>query len=427
MIRPAPIAERPASPARERIDAADLGSVDRRASVIYSHLILGAGASGLSLAWYLLEAGVEGPIALVDRRATYRNDRTWCFWDVEPTPFNDLATHAWPLWSVIDDRGFAADRGSGRYRYLRIRAIDFYRRALDRLASDDRVDLYLDEPIHARRVLGDRVEVETPNGPIRGRLAFDSARPPAHLAESSPAGRVALVQHFLGQTVRASGPVFDTDRPILMDFRVDQRDGPRFVYVLPLSPDVALVENTYLFPAPVSASRHRIEISEYLGKWFGLGAFEVIEEESGRIPMTVGRPRSEPGSPLVPIGLAGGAARPSSGYAFLRIQRQTRRLAETIAAGRTTEPPEPGRVAPRKYDFLDAVFLQALADRPADAPRLFARMFDRVEPDALVRFLADRGRPRDDARLIASLPKRPFLGAALRSATTWAPLCLGRG
>jgi len=142
----------------------------------------------------------------------------------------------------------------------------------------------------------------------------------------------------------------------------------------------------------------------------------VLEEEAGAIPMT-----TDPGpiaaTPRVtPIGLAGGAARPSSGYAFLRIQRQARRLAGRIAAG---EEPGPGELrralGPPKYRFFDSVFLRTLADRPELAPRIFGPMFARAEPAALVRFPGERSTTADDLRIVAALPKAPFLAAAARS------------
>jgi lycopene beta-cyclase len=425
MIGPAP----PTSPAAlaeavpERIDLPS-GVRTGRFSESYEHLILGAGCAGLSLAWHLRELGDDRPIALVDRRSSYGNDRTWCYWDVEPTPFDGLATHVWDRWAVVDPSGRWIESAPGSYRYRRLRSIEFYRAVLDRLLSDESVEFFPGESVGSAAVEGDAVAVGASGGPIRGRRAFESARGPDALARSAPRREAAMVQHFLGQTIRADRPAFDPGCPILMDFRVDQSDGPHFVYVLPLSPSEALVENTYLFPAPVSAGRHREEIASYLGRCFGLADYEVTEEESGRIPMTTHRPSAGPDARIVPIGLAGGAARPSSGYAFVRIQRQCRGLAARIARGAPPSPPGP--VAGRKYDFFDSVFLRALVDRPGRAPELFVRMFEAVGADPLVRFLCDRSGPIDDARLIAALPKLPFLGAALRSAPCWVPRCLGR-
>ena len=407
--------------------------VDRRRPArrdpTYPWMILGAGCAGLSLAWNLLERGVREPILVVDRRERFENDRTWCFWDVEPTPFSDIATHAWTRWMVHDGRRETV-ASCPEYRYLRVRSADVYRRVLDRLASAPNVTLALGRSVLGVRETNRRVEVTTTDGDFTGLHAFDSSAKRPGIVEDGPSRRPAsLLQHFFGQTIRVDRPTFDPACPTLMDFRASQADGPHFVYVLPLSATEALVENTYLFPFEISVERHRQEIADYLWMRYGLapGSSELIEEEAGAIPMTTEPVAVATGSRVTPIGLAGGAARPSSGYAFLRIQRQAHHLASRIAAG---EGPDPGEarlsLGSRKYQFFDAVFLRTLADRPDLAPEIFARMFARAEPAAVVRFLGERSTPLDDLRIVAALPKLPFITAALRAAPDWLPSLLRR-
>ena len=380
----------------------------------YPYVILGAGCAGLSLAWNLVELGVDEPILLVDRRERFENDRTWCFWDVEPTPFSDLATHAWPRWRVHDGRHEVVST-SPEYRYLRLRSIDVYQRILDRLARAPNVSMALGRSILGVRPTSRGVVVATSDRSYHAGRVFDSSGR-ANLDPPRVRG-VRLLQHFLGQTVRTNRPTFDPSCPTLMDFRTSQADGPHFVYVLPLSENEALVENTYINNFDYPHDRHRTEVADYLRVRHGLDHddYVVTEEESGAIPMAVGRRplASTSGSRVESIGLAGGAARPSSGYAFLRIQGQARRIAEHVAAGGD------GAVAPVsswKYDLLDAIFLKVLADRPELAPRIFGQMFENADAGAVVRFLGEKSTPIDDARIVAALPKWPFITAAVRSA-----------
>ena len=383
----------------------------------YPYVILGAGCAGLSLAWNLVQSGVDEPILIVDRRRRFENDRTWCFWDVEPTPFSDLATHSWSRWRVHDGQDEVVAEGA-KFQYLRLRAIDVYQRILDRLAAAPQVTMMLGQPILNVQEEDGGVRIVTPDRQYRGDRVFDSS------GRATAFPRVIrgpqLLQHFLGQTIRANRPVFDTSCPTLMDFQVTQDDGPHFVYVLPLSETEALVENTYLYPFLPSEDRHRREIAAYLQARHGLEreAYKVIAEEAGAIPMAVEARTSRPASRIEAIGLAGGAARPCSGYAFLRIQRQTRRIAEAIAAG-GEGPREP--LSSWKYDLLDTIFLKVLAERPDLVPELFGRMFRHADPSSVVRFLSETSTPVDDVRIVASLPKWPFMAAAARLATSYRP------
>jgi lycopene beta-cyclase len=377
-------------------------------------MILGAGCAGLSLAWNLLELGFTEPILIVDRREHFDNDRTWCFWNVEPTPFSDLATHTWNRWMVHDGHRETV-AACPEHPYMRIRSIDFYGRVLDRVAAADHVTLALGRSVLDIREMSRGMRVVTTNGIFTGLRVIDSSGP----IPDSPIGRQpsALLQHFFGQTIRVARATFDPSSATLMDFRTSQANGPHFLYLLPLSETEALVENTYLFPISVSRSRHQFEIANYLRMRYDLqsGAYQVLEEESGAIPMTTAPVARTNTRQLTRIGLAGGAARPSSGYAFLRIQRQARYLARRIAVGHEIDPEQMRRVlGPSKYGLFDSIFLQTLVDRPDLAPRIFSRMFSRAKPCSVVRFLGEKSTPIDDLRIVGALPKLPFIAAALR-------------
>ena len=111
------------------------------------------------------------------------------------------------------------------------------------------------------------------------------------------------------------------------------------------------------------------------------------------------------------IGVAGGNARPSSGYAFSRIQRPTSEIARALVQNYQI----PQNVAPRKYNFFDAVFLETIAKNPSTAKDSFLRMFADVNADALIRFLIDESSYSEDLAVVSALPKIRFGMASLRS------------
>lgn len=374
----------------------------------YEFVILGAGCSGLSLCYYLLDEGIDTPILILDRKQTFEDDRTWCFWDVEPTPFTHLALKEWRSWSFASAGGRVTQTTS-RYPYKFLAGRDFYEHALARLAESPNVTLRLGEKVGGYTEENGEALVETSDGTIRARHVFDGRGLIPGSSEFEEARRrgVWVPQKFLGLRIRAERPVFDAERCTLMDFSVDQSRGLRFAYVLPVEEREALVENVYLSEAEVTMGEHRAEIEAYLETSYGLasGDYEVLGEERGYIPMTDYTFPRRLGDRVHNIGTLGGETRPSTGYTFLRIQRYCRELAAAIASG--GEPPV--NVHPWRLDLLDSLFLRFVRERPKECPEIYRRMFSGVSPDPLVRFLTERSTPLDEARLIAALPKMPFL------------------
>jgi len=374
----------------------------------YRYIILGAGAAGLSLCHALIERGVRDPILIVDQKVAFADDRTWCFWNVHPTPFTHLASHCWHEWDVFDGAGARAAQMSPAVGYACLRSRDFYAHVLELARQCGNVTLALGLPVEGCRSEDDQAVVEAGGGRYEADYVFDSRLP------TSPDGDM-LTQRFFGQFVRTQAPCFDTTRCTLMDFRVTQENGLHFLYTLPFSPTEALVEDTYIQdgkaarPAP---EQHRAEISAYLARRRGLTEFTVTREEAGAIPMTT-RPFSKRDGRVFFIGTAGGCTKPSSGYTFLRIQEQCRQLADAAAWGTLGGFRE--SLAPARYRFFDAVFLQVLRDDPAAFPGYFQRLFARVPPEALTAFLSETGTWRSDSQIIRSLPLGPFLLAAMKS------------
>lgn len=374
----------------------------------YRYVILGAGAAGLSLCHALLERGVRDPILILDRKAAFADDRTWCFWDVRPTPFSHLASHCWHQWDVLDGRGDAAVQTSPAVGYACLRSRDFYAHVLETIRRCGNVTLSLGCPAVSCRSGPACAIVEAGGACYQADTVFDS-RP------SAPPSGDALVQRFFGQFVKTRTPCFDPTRCTLMDFRVSQAGGLHFVYTLPFSPTEALVEDTYIQDGRATRQtpeQHRAEIGVYLTHQRGLTEFAVTREEAGAIPMTT-RPFPKRDGRVFFIGTAGGCTKPSSGYTFLRIQEQCRQIADAAAGGTLDGFQE--RLAPARYRFFDAVFLQVLRDKPAAFPGYFQRLFARVPPEALTAFLSETGTWHSDSQIIRSLPIAPFLWAALKS------------
>jgi lycopene beta-cyclase len=387
-------------------------------------IIVGAGAAGLSLAARLSLDGHGRSIRtiLLEPRSEYVRDRTWCFWNVIDHPFEDCVSHRWSTWRVAaSSPSRRIDRSWPQLAYQHLPSDAFYAKAKGLLERNSDVELRLGVRVdHVEQTsgAGEMVEVSTDSGTLRARLVVDT-RPRGGRLDASPStgpsGR--LLQHFHGQTVRVDRPVFDPGVATVMDFLDGGTTGIHFMYLLPYDDRTALVEDTWFSAEPRPVERYREEISAYLSSRYDIERYEELHAETGAIPMDP-NPLPPPPSPrILDAGVRGGAARPSTGYAFLAIQRQAERLAHRLAdwaQDPTRDPPPSPRYYSPRSSFLDRVFVSHIARHPERAPDLFLRMFDRVRPDSLVRFLFDGGRLADDLRVMAALPAGPLIAETIR-------------
>jgi lycopene beta-cyclase len=371
--------------------------------------ILGGGLAGLSLAMRLTEPRFAGlRLLVVEPRETYRRDRTWSYWTVRPHPFADCVAMSWRDWAVAGHDRHVVRKAAG-LRYETIHADALYARALARLRAAPDVTLHLGCLASAEEE-DDAVRIRYGAQTARAAIAFDT-RPPAGFR------RQGLTQLFGGQEIETESPVFDPGTAMLMDFRCEQSGAAHFTYVLPSTNRRALVEDTWFAGAGFQPPDHRGAIRHYMQTRYGISRYRVVFEEQGALPMDPAfRPRT--GRRLLPFGTAGGATRPSTGYAFVAIQAQCDAAAAALAAGRVPLAP-PAR--PAMVRMMDHVLLDLLAQRPDLAPRVFSALFARCEPGALVRFLNDLATPADFVSVAAAIPFLPTVGAALRLAAGRVP------
>ena len=76
----------------------------------------------------------------------------------------------------------------------------------------------------------------------------------------------------------------------------------------------------------------------------------------------------------------------------------------------------PPRARPSVARWLDGVFVSFLEHQAAQAPEVFFRLFERVQPAALVRFLSDGATLADYLRVVWAMPKGVMTREALRFA-----------
>ncbi|MFD3737890.1 lycopene cyclase family protein [Streptomyces sp. NPDC058629] len=370
-------------------------------------VIVGAGAAGLSLAYHLCAPGAAVPLSVVLVDAPpgplRPPPRTWCYWEPPGGAYESALAASWPRLRVraADGTATVADPSPYRYKMLRSDAFEaLVGRRLSGAASFRRIEA----TVTAVRDAPNGGEVLAQDGRVlvRGRRVFDS-RPLRRL----PPARTTLLQHFMGWFVRTERPSFDPTTADLMDFRTPQpARGLSFGYVLPLDPQTALVEYTEFSPAPLDTEGYRRALRHYTQEVLKLGEFQVTAQERGVIPMTDGHFPRRAGRSVHRIGTAGGATRPSTGYTFAAVQRQSRSVADRLRAGRGLRMPAPYGVRPRA---MDAVMLRALDSGRVDGSDFFTRLFSGVPGERLLRFLDGGSHFHEDLLIGLRTPVAPML------------------
>jgi lycopene beta-cyclase len=376
----------------------------------YDYIIAGSGCAGLSL----LHGMLSDPhlrskkILVIDRDKKQKNDRTWCFWEKEQGPFESVVHHQWKTLEFLTpefDRRFDLEP----YSYKMIRGIDFYKHVMDFASSFDNVDFkYTDiEKIDAE---GDKARVKTASGSYTAPFVFNSTA--LFHPEMNPEN--SLLQHFTGWVIRTDQPVFDEKVGTLMDFRLDQKHGTTFMYVLPTSSREALIEYTLFTEKVLEKEEYESALKDYIRDYLNLESYEILHTEFGIIPMSLARFESSPkgSGSIINIGTAGGFTKASSGYTFQFIQKNTESILEALKKGKS--PNVTTRFREQMYQWYDRTLLDVLIENKMEGREVFARIFRKRSPSSILAFLGNESSAWEDLQIMSSLPILPFLTSGIK-------------
>lgn len=371
----------------------------------FDYIIAGAGASGLSLALYMLEepALKNKQILILDKYAKNSNDRTWCFWQKEKSPFDQILHASWnelffhsPVFSKVLE--------IQPYHYKMLRSRDFYRFCFRKIKESKNITFVQEEILEINEDGTVICESQT----FKGSFVFNSA----FVAIPKTEGKHHLLQHFKGWFIKSEKPVFDPNRPVLMDFRIDQKGDCRFMYVLPKNEYQALVEYTIFSANLLQEEEYEFALEKHCLEELKLESYEIEETEYGVIPMTNEPiPKKQSGC-VINIGTAGGHTKASTGYTFAFIQKKCRKIASNLAENKL--PLESLDSKFDKYLLYDSIFLRVLSEKNFPAWRVFSELFEKLPPKTVFDFLDENTDLLTDIRVMNSTHIPTFLKAALK-------------
>ena len=379
----------------------------------YDIIIAGGGCAGLSLAYQLIHSPLRNrSILIVDRDDKDLNDRTWAFWTDQPTPFQPVVRGEWRQLRFITDSG-GYILSTDPWRYVMIRGDDWYTYICSLLAALPNVTR-LKAPIRRIEDLADGALVyvdpdghgPSPATPYHGAWVFDSLFN-INAFRPDPNTTLYLQQHFKGWYIETPGDQFEMDAATIFDFRTPQAGDMRFFYVLPTSPRAALVEYVGL-----RLTDYDRLLDDYIRNTLGVREYRVVSDEIGITPMTDYRFARQAGEHVMAIGIQGGLAKATTGYAYCRIQEDSAAIvASLIEFGHPFAVPPVSR---RAYRLLDSVMLEVMRMNPDCLKPAFQAMFSANPGPRIFRFLDERASASEILRLVMTLPKLPFIVGAGR-------------
>ena len=368
--------------------------------------IIGGGLAGGLIALAFARLRPEVSLVVVERGESFGGNHVWsCFggdvaradeWLIEP-----LIAARWDGYDV-HFAGHSRRLGSA-YRSLTSERLDAaLRTALPGDALLTGVDV----------VAAGREAVTLADGRTIAAGGVIDARGPAAMPQM-----VGGWQKFVGQMVQLARP-HGLDRPVVMDARVAQDDGYRFVYCLPFAPDRLFIEDTYYSDTPaLDLPRLRRRIADH-GAALGLETQAVLREETGVLPVIARGDFAAfwPDDAALPARAGARAAlvHPLTSYSLpdaVRFARHVATLPDLAGAALANASRTYAQTHWQRGGFyrLLAKLLFGAAE-PGERADIFERFY--TMPEALIeRFYAGRSTRADMIRVLAGRPPVPVLAA----------------
>jgi lycopene beta-cyclase len=363
------------------------------------YILVGGGLQSGLMALAIFHHQPHARVLIVERQDKLAGNHTWSFhasdipaecsaW-AEP-----LVEHRWPNYQI---------RVGGRKRTVQIPyrtcSSEHFARTIGALAEsrDCRIQT------HSTVVELTAETVRLDDGrQWHASVVIDNRGPVPMAAESFRGG----FQKFWGFEFELDSE-WPHDNPIVMDDQIDQADGFRFIYSLPMERKRVLVEDTRFSNSPL------IDRDECLNKVLayvdasGCRGARIVREEHGVLPMPTEGVLPGAGLPDLAGGYRGGWFHASTGYSFpLAI-----RVAETVATTPKHELPQALLQLSQQHAsrarfarFLNRLLFDLV--QPRTRYQIFRRFYRVLGEPSIARFYGHRFTLYDAIRVVVGIPPR---------------------
>ncbi len=373
----------------------------------FNYIIIGNGLAGLQLALKMVSDRFfdDKQIALIDPSEKNTNDKTWSFWETEPSQWSDITQKSWQKANIFTSKK-TIDLKLSPYTYKSIKAIDFYNYAKSELKTHTNIHFIVDEVMTTSK--DGEVTLKSADIALTADHIFDSRIPKAYFKDNNS---TKINQHFKGIVIKTKDPIFDIDTLTMMDYRLKDGAQTTFTYVLPFSRDEALIEFTYFTEQIVDESVYDTYIETYINEYLNIDNYEIIESEQGNIPMTTFPFEDFNTENITKIGTGGGWVKPSTGYSFKHTQKKVAKIIDNIKANKRPS----ANLFQKKYKFYDKVFLKVLKDENHKGEWIFQQFYDKNGIETMFRFLDEESTFGEELKIMLSLFSWSFVRAFFKT------------
>ena len=374
---------------------------------ISDFVILGGGCSALSFINQVIEQKItKYSFIIIEKQKKYADDKSWCFWSENIKKNKNIIEASWSSFSfnLGNSTNFLS---SINFKYYYIRSIKFYESIKKKISNYSHINLKLNETIVSIKNKKDYYEVITNKSIYLAKNVLDT-RPNINIYEKNP----FLYQCFVGYEIKSEEKInLKKSNAYLMHNMHTSKDKFYFEYILPFK------KNTYLFelttftkkdlPLKIIDKELRIVLSKYFNK-----PYQINRKEYGKIPMGfVNNKMIKNNKNYFVSGTLAGSIRPSSGYAFVDIQKWSERAAYNLKTKGNIETLEKREVI---KNFLDKIFLKVISSDISKAPQIFYYFSKNISPTTFIKFMLGEANLLEYLRVIYAMPKRIFLKCLIK-------------
>jgi lycopene beta-cyclase len=362
-------------------------------------LIVGGGLSGCLCAIALVRKRPNIDVLLLEEGENFGGNHTWSFFDTDVVPddrwvLDGISASHWPKHFVrFPRRERTIEIG---YNSIRSAALD---ETVRRLLKDDQFRL------------GQRITSVTPHsvGLQSGEQLEGNAVIDARGLGPMP-GLDLGWQKFVGRTYRFARE-HGVKAPVIMDASIEQIDGYRFMYQLPISDTELLIEDTYYSTSPLL---DEVTISSRVDATArAIGKAKCLAQEKGVLPVVMDGDIAQfwRGEHLARVGVRGGFFHPTTSYSLpdavanaAILARQDDFSSEALHALFSKRAATLWQER-SFFRLLNRMLFRAA--KPEEAYRVLEHFY-RLPPTVIARFYAARQTTLDKIRILSGRPPVPL-------------------